>query len=88
MSADNDNPFIGEDYCVVNANTLRGTAFLKAVKHAVNSNDAMEGRVAFVFKISRVNGQYQLTELTPTAMAYAESEIRDLQAASNRYNSI
>lgn len=92
MSANNDNPFIGEDYCVLNTNILRGTSLLKAVKHAVNSNDAFQGRIALVFQISRVNnkdgGGYLLTELTPSQIRIAETEIRELQAAVDRFNSI
>lgn len=88
MSANNENPFIGEDYCVLNLNTLKGTSLLKAVKQAVLSNDAVEGRLSFVFKIRRDGGQFQLTEITQTAMQLAENEIRDLMKATFTYQQL
>lgn len=82
------NPFIGEDYCVISVNTLNGLPLLRAIKLAINSNDALNGKASHVFKISRVGGIFLLTELTPEAYRIAELEIRELQAAKNRYDSI
>lgn len=90
MSA--ENLFTSEHYCVLSSQTLQGVSLLKAVKQSVTSNDAFNGRVAVVFKIehrsNKDGGGYLLTELTPAQVRVAETEIRELQAATDRYNNI